>query len=407
MNNSLVSKINTIVLYLFSAALALGTINPFALSQSEDTVDSSMTIIFTIVFVIIVALRYGIKKLSAKIVIPVLLLFVGFVLGDFIYDLTTANLGFLLRFGVVLFCFYEFIVYFSNNPEMIEKSLVVYSITCVLVLLFVYFSGVTSIMTVSKGRLSIFGENANSTSSRMVFAVLFFIYDIIHNKRILVLKILESLSILLLLYFIIQSGSRGSLLSVAFGLLLLVSFSHIRSRRKWFILSIVFVVALFALPYLMNNDDISILNRLEELKEGNVRTILMANAVDIYMDYPFFGAGANGYQVEKSLRGYSYLDSHCIITSIMAIGGTLSLFAFLALWLTVFVKTIKLGKSNILPLVIMVCITFIALKTGGVITYVLMWYCYAICYSMGYSSKTNFNNDYHHSSILEPHANGQ
>lgn len=383
MKKSFSSKIDAIVLYLLSIALALGTINPFAFNEvNELQVESNMMPVLAVVFSFIVIFRYGFKALPTNIILFSLLFFIGCLIGDSFYDFQFVDFRFLAKLLVVLITFSCLIVYFSSNPEKIKDSLTIYSISCVAILLIVYSFGNESILQIEKGRLIIYGENANSTSSRLLFAALFFMYDIINNKRRVIWRVLEIFAFILLTLYIVQSGSRGSLVSLVLGIVVMVSFLRMKIGRKIIIITIGAAFVLTVFPILKQDENISIFDRFEELESGNVRSVLMANAIDIYEDYPFFGVGANGYQKEKERRGYSPLDSHCIVTSIMAIGGTFALLSFIGLWLTLFHATFKNRKDNILPMIINLCITFIALKTGGVITFVFMWYCYAISYSM-------------------------
>ncbi len=381
------SIIIDILLYLLSIALALGTINPFSIDPTVEA-ESELVLmpILAVSFSIIVLFRYGLKGIPKIVIVSAILFFVGCMIGDFLYDYYSTDYWFLAKLFSVLLFFFSCIIYFSNNPEKIKVSLIIYSISCVVVLVVVYFFSNSGIVEISKGRMSIFGENANSTSSRMLIAALFFLYDLINNRRNNIIKVLELLSLLLLLLFIIQSGSRGSLISVMVGIVIMIAFSDIKTTRKTILIIVGLVVVAIAIPWLIHNENISIFERLQELEEGNVRSTLMLNAIDIYKDYPFFGAGSNGYQVEKMNRYYSSLDSHCILTSIMAIGGTFALFFFICLWIIIFKKTLQIRKTNIFPIIVFLCITLIALKTGGVITFVFMWYCYAISYAM--SAKT-------------------
>lgn len=387
---SFISLLNDTVLYLFSGALALGTINPFRIHQSFDPEPESLLMpILAIVFSFIVLCRYGFKNTPKIIIVFALLMFFGCLLGDLFYDYYSMDFKFLTKLLVVLLFFFSCITYFSNNPQKIKTSLIVFSVTCVIVLLVVYFFNNGNTIEINKGRLFIFGENANSTSSRMLIAALCFSYDIICNKRKWLVRVLEILSLLLLLLYVIQSGSRGSLISVVFGIILLLLFSKTLFTRKTLFIVLGVIIVTKSLPVLVNNENIAIFERLQELEEGNVRSELMLNAVNIYKDYPVFGAGNNGYQVEKMKRNYSPLDSHCIVTSIMAIGGTFALVFFICFWITLLKKTLLIRKTNVFPLIIDLCITFIALKTGGVITFAFLWYCYAICYSISVHEFSN------------------
>ena len=86
-----------------------------------------------------------------------------------------------------------------------------------------------------------------------------------------------------------------------------------------------------------------------------------------------------------------------IITTIMAMGGTVALVCFLRFLFINFGIFFKKMQQKLLPLVMFLSMLFISLKTGGVITFMLMWYVYALAFGM---TRTQFINMAPSSSIL-------
>ena len=119
----------------------------------------------------------------------------------------------------------------------------------------------------------------------------------------------------------------------------------------------------------------------------------MEQALIIFMDNPLVGVGYNGYSEEKYLRGFDHRDSHNIVTSILVMGGIVGIIAFVALWITLIIPTIKCRGASVAPVALSVSMLLVSMKTGGVITYVLMWFIYAISYSWALSNTQGLSND--------------
>lgn len=392
--------LNRIIAYFLSIALALGTINPFALNSVQETPSESILIsFFSVLFMLVTAINY-VKtmpsKIDKRIVVSSLVLIGVIFLSDVIHGTTDFRFYFYLKFFVVLLCFFSFILFFKNNPQMIEPCFLVFSISCAILIFFAMTTNFGGNVVTYKGRFVIFGENPNSTSSRMSMAVLFFSNLLFSKQYKWLLKILISGCILVLFIYIIRSGSRGSFMVTLFGVILMFLSSHGRIGNKTIFVVLVILFVSWFLPSLMKNEDVALFDRMEELQGHTSREDLMKQALIIFGDNPIIGVGANGYNEEKAIRGFDHRDSHNIITTILAMGGTMAFVAFVILWLTLFRPTLQNRRRSLLPLVLNISIFIISLKTGGVITFVLMWYIYAVSYcwatgesSLSYSQSNN------------------
>ena len=384
----MMKKISQLFLYILTVSMAFGTINPFAISAQLDPDAVSEPIfvsLFSLCFVVTSWIAYPHNDgdvLFKRMATPLLIMVATFGIADVIYDITGVNWYFVFKLAFAVIAYYTLARHFARYPKDIEICLLIFAITSTLIILasYTYFS---SILTFSKGRMSIFGENANSTSSRMSMAIFALMY--FFNKRDLKLfyKLVILGAVLLLLVYIIMSGSRGSFVFTLAGIALFVIMSGTGRGKKILAAGIGVLALVFIVSHYVDMEEVSMFERLSTIEEsGNSREKLMEYAVKIYSDNPIIGVGSNGYLVERIVRGYDDRDSHNIITTIMAMGGTVGLICFIHFLFLNFKVLFRKLQQKLLPLVMFLSMLFISLKTGGVITFMLMWYIYAIVYGM-------------------------
>lgn len=381
-------KANRFLLFLFTIALAFGTINLFAISENIDSESAPEPLFVSLfaLFYVVTSWLPSHKKSGERILRnmtgTLFVMVVTFALADIIYDFSAVNWFFVFKLAFAIFTYYTLGRHFANNPKDLEVCLLIFAITCTFVIVS-SFTFLSDIVSFSKGRMSIYGENPNSTSSRMSVAIFAFMY--FFNKKDVrwVYKIGMLGCIVLLLVYIIMSGSRGSFLFTLGGIALFVLLTGKRKGRT--VIAAVFGLLLveYSVNHYLDMEEVSMFDRLSELGEsGDSRSQLMKYALQIYEDYPIIGVGSNGYLSEKLLRGMDGRDSHNIITTIMAMGGTVALICFLKFLYINLSILIKRIQQKLLPLVMFLSMFFISMKTGGVITFMLMWYVYAIAYGM-------------------------
>ena len=396
-------RINRYFLYILTVALAFGTINPFAISANIDP-DSAPEPIFVSLFALCFVItawianpRFVGDRLLKSMTVALLVMVTTFALADIIYDLSAVNWYFIFKLAFAIITYYTLGRHFVKNPKDIEICLLIFAITCTLVIIG-SFTFISDAVSFSKGRMSIYGENANSTSSRMSVAIFAFMY--FFNKKGVrwVYRIAMLGCVVLLLVYIIMSGSRGSFLFTLGGIALYMLLTGKRKGRTIIVALIGILLVGYAVTHYLDMEEVSMFDRLSELWEtGDSRSKLMEYAIRIYADNPILGVGSNGYLAERLLRGFDDRDSHNIITTIMAMGGTVALVCFLRFLFINLGIFFKKMQQKLLPLVMFLSMLFISLKTGGVITFMLMWYVYALAFGM---TRSQFINMAPSSSIL-------
>lgn len=275
-------------------------------------------------------------------------------------------------------------VLFKNN-HYLHLSMLIYTVTMILISIF-YQIGVTFLPTdFRNGRLWLYGENPNSTSGRFVVSIIFLLYFVFVNPykwagpRFLLL-----VSLFPMLYMIIASGSRGSLLICAVSLILF--FNNLRFRKKTVKFTILIIglsaMAIYSIR-LLNNSDFSMLERFNQTLEegGDVRTALLNAALNIFLQYPLLGCGISNFE-KIMLYDYGFTNTvHNLYGYILAVSGLFGFMPFSIFLLSLVREAIKVIRTNMISSVLLFFILALAWKTGGIITYLFMWYVFSIIIS--------------------------
>lgn len=388
-------KITNILLYLLSISLAIGSINPFnpVVGEQNEAVNNGFTPLLLVLFLFFAMLDtkiyQGYKKI-AKYVLLLIAFLIVVVLSSILYDINTwhSHIEFFLKLFIAELSFVVLFLYFYHYKQCLVISMKLYMATCIVIITLYFLGALDNYSYISNGRLVIFGENSNSFSARISLAFIFVLYFIKQNEsKTFIIKWGLIVSCVLLYAYIFLSGSRGSFIAVS----LCVCFVFVEYVKKHIFALLFLLVVLGMGHYFISNtvayvdSNYSMFERLEELKEGNERSKLMKYAVDIYLDNPVWGCGVNGYEQEKRLRGYSTKDSHCIATSILAISGFVGISLF-SIYIFCLLRENRKKTANVMPFLITIFMLFISLKTGGVLTYMLMWYTYGVSLALSYSN---------------------
>lgn len=221
--------------------------------------------------------------------------------------------------------------------------------------------------TISYGNLGTMG----------VYLSLFYLFQ---TKRNLVIKILLILLIILSVYSILRSGSRGPLLS-----LFIVLLFWFFSKGKNFAVGIFIVIFSFLLLYLFREQIISIMgdvspileNRLRATLEGQSndgRDVIYSTSWNLFLDHPFFG---NQFAIINSAQEYTY-SHNLILDALIALGffgGILIIYliisAIKAIYFSINSKTPYFWISLILMHQIMVLMVSGAFYEDQILAYLL------------------------------------
>lgn len=373
------NKLTLITLLLFSFVLSFGVFDPvFGINPSIGLID-----IFAF---LLVALGFSfnfkvlIKKIDISIAYLLLLLFFLF-FSSVLYGHSEHNKSvFNFKLLVMILLYVALSLQFARNPKHIHYSLLSFSIgvfIMVVLLNTIYSSGVIN----NKGRLLVFGENPNSTSARFALAAIYLVYVSIYNPfKQKFLRYLPFLMSFPIMYMVLQSGSRGSVLSLVFSLITLLYISNLKMKYKAFLSLLLIIISPYVINIFINTG--SIAERLSvTISEGSLgaREEIWLSVLDIIITNPIVGVGEPGYFQEMTKLTGRAVDPHNLLLYILATGGVLSFVLFMLFYKKLILRTCELLRcKDILPFILLFNITLIALKTGGALTYSIMWFIFAV-----------------------------
>ncbi len=378
------NKMVFFIVILFSFFLGFGKFDPFGTGGLFFDLITFFLMLSIVIYTDVLK-EFGLYKRTLFLLcsIVLLLFFTGLFYGYVLVDTSVFNFKFLA--AIIVFWFFSYV--FKKNPKLCLYSIILFSLSCSLIAVLYHFGFLGSVSEIRNGRLNIFGENPNSISSRMAISFLVLIYIIIENPlSIKYHRFFLGLALPSLFFFVIETGSRGSFLALLLGVVIIVLFSKVSKYVKIIlgIISVFFIIKIFDFV-----KTTSLFDRLNADDVSGGREEIWSNAFMIFYDFPW-GVGEGGYITEMTKRFSSQHDTHNLFIYLLVCGGWLSLLLFLFFMKELFQKVlINLRNGNSLLLVVFVFLVFLASKTGGILTYLIMWYFFAVINSFDLNKQKN------------------
>lgn len=312
------------------------------------------------------------KEALPLLCIFLVLFFIGAILPYYLEGESVFNMKFLIS---ILF-FAVLSSFFSVHPKYIQTSLITFGIGAGILSMF-FALGVfgESAYEIRNNRLFLLGENPNSLSVRISLGVLFLIWGAIENglKLSTIQRILLLVPVPFMFNLIIASGSKGSfLLCVASVGIYVLLLQNVPRLIKRIVVLFAIIILFFALSIFFQS---TLYERFltSELTSG--RSNIWEAAMDIFTEYPF-GVGEIGYKTEIGQRLGRVIDTHNLFVYLLVTGGFLAFSLFAYFLCRIFIKNLDYYKTNknIIYLIIFFSMIFVMSKTGGVLSYLIMWY---------------------------------
>ena len=390
------SKFTCVLLIIFSILLALGTWNPFLPAADIENENSGFSLaqIYSVIFIaylfFIRFFNYGQLKFAGwkKYIV---LFYITLLLSTFywsINELSISTAVFFLKFFLSVSLCFLLPEIFVRNKRYLYYSLAAFSFACGFVALLFSIGALDEFTYISKGRVFIFGENPNSTSGRITIAFLLLLYLIFKNP----LKWKRRRFWFCLLFFpmlmmIIASGSRGSFIILCIGIIAFLLLNPSVNNIKKYLILICSVIAIgIAISFIVSrHSEFSLFSRLEnslEYGETAGRERLNSYSLQIFEENPLVGKGTIGYTKEMSLKFNEHRTVHNLYIYILATSGIVGFILFMFFMAILLFKSIQIRRYDYLPLIVFGFIFLLAYKTGGVLTYLLMWYLFSVIISL-------------------------
>lgn len=408
--NKIRDWIDRIILGLFSLVLAMGTWNPFApgVSEGEEPTNSFAQIVTVLLVGYLICWSFAKKtKVSIKWAAPLWCFTFVFTFSTIWGQDNLEHLPILLIAKLIidiLLSVYLF-KHLVRYPQLISFSLMTFAISCAIISSLYVSGALDDYIDISSGRVMFFGENPNSTSSRIALGAIVLVYYVFVNplgwKKT---RFLLSFLLVPMLLMIASSGSRGSIIILVICVFLIILFGEYSKNARYIGISImsILLLAFYAL-FLKYASELSVIERFLDIAEGNDagRGELKHYAWEIFISNPVFGYGDSGFMREMYLRFNEDRTVHNLYYYILATSGLLGAIPFFYFLGYLAVKSYRIARRRILPIVLVVFVLLLVDKTGGVLTYSLVWYLFAIVLAYDYLLRTSGNGKNSNFGILE------
>lgn len=356
------------LVYLFSFTMAFGKINDTLLGGYWFDILTALTCLVSLYFLWPKVNHQYVMKFARPLLVLVLLMFVlGLFQGDIYF-----NVKFLAAIGVYV-AMMSFVI---RYPQKSLQSIFYFSLGVALMVLLYYLGVFEANVRFSKGRIYLFEENPNSISTRVSIAVVYLFYMVINNplhfdkKRWLLLLLLP-----LMLSFIFLTGSKGSTILALIGIYGVFIYSSLKQITKT-TLSILIGITILTLgiTYFKGTTVYQRFIESDSTFDLGTREEIWINALDIFWNNPW-GIGEKGYFEAIKGRIGMALDTHNLFIYILVTSGLIGFLLFSTFIFRLFrVIWQQFQIRQIISPVFFLIILLLMSKTGGVLTYLIMWY---------------------------------
>ncbi|MEN5233484.1 O-antigen ligase family protein [Sphingobacterium faecium] len=363
-------KIEKFILLLFSFFLAFGKYDPF--HTGGLYFDAITVFALIVIFSNANKSRLWNKEYSKQyyLLFSIALLFY---IASMFYGLSYTNeipIKIKYIFAITIFIFFSY--KFSEDESLKYKSLLLFGLACGLIAVGYKLGLFNKEFQFNKGRLLIFGENPNSISARLAAGFIALYYNILEDPlRLGKKRFVLAIFLIPLVLFVIDTGSRGSFIILVLGFILLTLVSKIHIGIKFFL----GLISLFIASYLLLAlEQSSLLSRFQDKDITGGRERIW-NIIFEIVQNNLWGVGEEGYLIEMGLITDRVQDAHNLFLYLLVCGGWLALTLFLIFLWKLFRKSyVQFRKKNVLPFIFFVFFVFLMTKTGGIMTYLIMWY---------------------------------
>lgn len=369
-----------LIILLLAFFLGLGKV-----AYSAD----GLSVVPLLVVVFIVVSLYDINKLvpsflSIKTILLFLLAFslsVSELLG---YNLLYTNGIVNFKLIVAILFFIVFNDYLNKDGKFKDIIFLSFAFGVVaLLLISLYFP---SIGYYYKGKYMIVDENPNSTGTRFALAAVFFCYFMLRGLKSKSFLFLFLLSFLILAYFTILTGSRGSLIFLIISSLILIIYSQRGYSFKITAVISSTILVLFGFGWLLGMEG-DIGQKWGLAAEGDMagRSDIWEIALNIFYNNPIMGTGYSQYLYIMDSAIGNAKDAHNLFVFLLATGGVVAFIIFGIFFSSLLYNAIRSRQFDQgLRLSLWLCALILALKTGGALVYLVLWFLYAVIASNYY-----------------------
>ena len=290
-----------------------------------DFLASKITIIIFLLFSLNKFKPTTNHKLLFQLLTPLIIFFSLLSLISVLNITPNANKFFYFPFFLNIILFYLLVNITIDRPKVLFTGLFFYALSFFLLSILFYMGFSTSIS--NDGRPTIFGMNQNHLGIGICISIFTFISAIFENPlKFSKKRYILFIPLLLLLIFMIITGSRVAFMSFLSGIIVFIFFKKSLSSSKKsliFIISTILFLVLWVI-YLKNSFLVSRLS--DTVNEGDLasRDWIWIQLFDIISKNPLFGVGITGYT-----NVMDNLSPHNVLLEIVCYTGIIGLIIFL------------------------------------------------------------------------------
>ena len=366
-------KVNKYCLYILVFSVTFENWDPFGIGTSIS-ITYMATILYILSWVPFLRSNLNFSKLKPYLVPLILFILVGIVS-------TAINSGYAknlletisLRVIQLIFLMVLIAAHISKDKALLSGALNSFVASVVLMYL-LQLAGIGA--TYKVGRLFLFGENPNVLGMKATMSFLILVSKMI-NGRLTIVKILVGPAVAFaLLNLLILSGSRGALLSLFLGLIILVVYIKMNYVKKVALAVLGVFFALYLFQFIMTTDP-EFRQRIERsISQGDTgRNKLWNAAFRVIEDNYVFGVGLPGVLPEMLKYSGKYIEPHSVFLYVFMSTGIIGFIFYMVFILRLGIGLFKKFRQTgaVLFLVIFTVVLLNMAKAGGGIGIIFFW----------------------------------
>ena len=318
--------------------------------------------------------RHYIRISNLKKIMRPILAFFGLLIIVNLFNINNLSARF-FDFAIFqnIILFWILINHGRKDIRAMENALLILALGSILLAVFYNAGiGVESVEVYGVTRLTLFGDNSNITSIRMVISILIIIAAVVQDRlRIGLYRFLLLIPIIIMINLMAETGSRVGFISLA--LAFIVGILFYKAKNNWNKLFVIIAGSLlfsFFLTIILKSEML-VLRLVKTVVDSDLagRDEVWVEIINIVQNNLIFGIGQTGY---FSIFGLA--SPHNVFIEVLIYTGIVGLFLYLVFILRISIyayKCIKI-KGKILPLLLMSPI-FGILLSGQILNMKLGW----------------------------------
>ena len=326
-------------------------------------------------------------KNIAKPLVAVLLLFFTMVASSFISMSMNVSFWNSTIFSNIIFCWLLF-NHSLRDPRVFKEGL----------LWFVYSSAVLGVLAFFgvgvelnlEGRLSIFGDNANSIGAKMAVAAIFLLVYCLNNYKNHGIRSPWLLLLLIpIVFLLLATASRLAFLMLAAGFVLFIILKPTKHFYTKLIYLLIGVVVSVSLWNVILEQNVLFSRLMETTQSGNVsgRDKIWDVFINVIEENPIIGIGFTGHYNYKIPGYYKVMSPHNVFIEVLLYSGVVGLMFFLNFLYFLFKSSLFcLRKYKLLGPLLMSIAMLGVIMSGQVLGFKIFWVIAAYILSSQYSS---------------------